>query len=94
MGDLVATCHSNLSRNRSLGIELAKGATLEEALKRIGHVAEGVNTCKAVARLAWKVGIEMPITLVTAEILEGRLPIEGAVQKLMRREPQPETLLL
>ncbi len=94
MGDLIATCHSNLSRNRKFGLELAKGTDVTTSLKNVGQVVEGINTCKAVERISRKVGISMPITSVTYDFIEGKITIKEALKKLMSRELQQEALLL
>ncbi len=90
MGDLVATCYSELSRNYRLGQTLATGAPLEEALERLGRTAEGVPTTRAAVRLAQKHAIEMPIAVATNDVLEGRLKAQDAAAVLLARKPQPE----
>lgn len=90
MGDLIATCYSQLSRNNRLGLSLASGASLEEALEKLGGIAEGVPTSQAAVRLAEKCGVEMPIALATNDVLEGRLRPEDAAAVLLARKPQPE----
>lgn len=90
MGDLILTATGALSRNRSLGVELAKGRSLDEILQERRTVAEGVGTAKAALQLGRRVGVELPITEQVEEILfEGKRP-EDAVRALMRREPKPE----
>ncbi|MEJ2501951.1 MAG: NAD(P)-dependent glycerol-3-phosphate dehydrogenase [Gemmatimonadota bacterium] len=90
MGDLILTCTGDLSRNRSVGYELGSGRTLEEVLKEMRMVAEGVETTRAAHELAQREGIDMPIVAeVHAVLFEGRSPDE-AVRKLMLREPKPE----
>ncbi len=90
MGDLVATCASPQSRNRSVGYELGRGRPLETILKDSHMVAEGVNTTGAVLALAARAGIEMPIaTMVGAILYEGRRPAD-LVPELMLRQAKPE----
>ncbi len=90
MGDLLATCYSNLSRNYRLGIGLASGRDLKTVLKDLGQIVEGVPTTQAAVRLARELGIEMPIANATHSVLfEGASPID-AVQDLMVRTLQPE----
>src|SRR5207253_3149551 len=62
MGDLVLTCTGELSRNRTVGMRLAKGAALDTVLAELGHVAEGVDSARAARDHARGRGIEMPIT--------------------------------
>lgn len=90
LGDLVVTCASPHSRNRRLGIALARGATLEEALREIGMAVEGVETARSVQALTTRHGIEMPIASQVAETLFGGVPVQEAVTALMLRDPKPE----
>jgi len=86
MGDLVLTCTGELSRNRTVGVELGKGRTLDDVLKGLGHVAEGVKTAKSAYDLSLKLGVEMPITReVYAVLYEGK-STKAAVVDLMERE--------
>lgn len=90
MGDLILTATGQLSRNRSLGVALAQGETLEAYTARHRTVAEGVNTSKAGAALAAREGVEMPITAKVFEILfHGKSPAES-VDELMGRELKAE----
>jgi glycerol-3-phosphate dehydrogenase (NAD(P)+) len=90
MGDLVLTCTGALSRNRSLGIELAQGRRLGEIRKSTRMVAEGVNTTTAALDLARKHGVEMPITEQMHKVLfEGR-PAREALRDLMERSLKGE----
>lgn len=90
MGDLILTATGALSRNRSLGIELAKGRSLQEVLAERRTVAEGVKTAKAALALGQRRGVELPITEQVERILwEGKRP-EQAVRDLMEREPKAE----
>jgi glycerol-3-phosphate dehydrogenase (NAD(P)+) len=90
MGDLIVTCTSRHSRNRKLGELIGKGATLEEALKQMVMVAEGVKTATAAHDLAGRAGVEMPITeRVRAVLFEGENP-RDAVAALMERHAKPE----
>ena len=86
MGDLIVTCTSMLSRNRRAGILLGQGKTLDETLKEIHMVVEGVVTAKSAYALAKKKNIEMPIIEAVNSILfEGSKPVD-AVAKLMTRD--------
>ena len=90
MGDLILTCTGALSRNRSVGVELGRGRTLDDVLGGMQAVAEGVRTAKSARDLAVKRGIEMPIVeAVHAILFEGREP-RHAVEALMLREPKAE----
>ncbi len=90
MGDLIVTCDSRHSRNRSLGERIARGETLDTILGGSPMVAEGVRTTKSAYALAQKTGIEMPITYqVYRTLFEGADPRE-AIAALMQREPKPE----
>lgn len=90
LGDLVLTCTDDQSRNRRLGLALARGATLEAACADIGQVVEGVETAREVRRLSERHGIEMPIATEVFRVLhEARAP-RVAVQALLLREPKIE----
>jgi glycerol-3-phosphate dehydrogenase (NAD(P)+) len=86
MGDLVLTCTGELSRNRTVGVELAKGRTLHDVLSTLGHVAEGVRTTKSAYDLSVKLGVDMPITRETYAVLYDGKPVKKAVEDLMARE--------
>ena len=86
-GDLIATCASAHSRNRSVGELLAKGATLADIKRRLGgQVAEGIGTTEAVHALATAKGVEMPIVAETYRVLFEGKPIREAMRGLMERE--------
>ena len=90
LGDLVATCTSPKSRNRSVGFELGRGRSLDAIVAETNMVAEGVKSAPAVLELARRVGIEMPIaSLVGAVLTEGRNPAD-LVPELMLREAKAE----
>ena len=90
LGDLVLTATGDLSRNRKVGLLLAQGCSLQEALASLGHVAEGVYCARTVARRAGQLGIEMPITRAVVQLLDGQLQPAQAVAALMGREPAAE----
>ena len=90
LGDLIATCASPLSRNRTLGLELAKGRPLEEVLAERKTVAEGITTTRAALELAADLGVELPITREIARVLFEGKTIREAVTTLMGREPKRE----
>jgi glycerol-3-phosphate dehydrogenase (NAD(P)+) len=90
MGDLILTCTGELSRNRSVGVSLGQGKSIEEILGGMYMVAEGVETTRAAHALARQAGIEMPIVAEMHGVLfEARTPRE-ALENLMLREPKPE----
>ncbi len=89
-GDLVLTCTGDLSRNRNVGLQLARDAALSEVLQKLGHVAEGVYTARAVDRLARELGVEMPITRAVCRVMDENIPARDAVQELLQRDPKPE----
>ncbi|HXN15965.1 MAG TPA: NAD(P)H-dependent glycerol-3-phosphate dehydrogenase [Usitatibacter sp.] len=90
VGDLVLTCTGDLSRNRDVGVRLARGGALTEVLSELGHVAEGVHSARAALALAREHGVEMPITeAVCAVLFEGEAPGQ-AVRRLLARDPGPE----
>jgi glycerol-3-phosphate dehydrogenase (NAD(P)+) len=90
LGDLVLTCTGSLSRNRHVGIELARGRKLAEVLAGMQMVAEGVKTTKAALALGEKYGVELPITAQMADVLDGRTDVRSAVDALMLRRQRPE----
>jgi glycerol-3-phosphate dehydrogenase (NAD(P)+) len=91
LGDLVLTATGDLSRNRKVGMRLAQGVPLAQALAELGHVAEGVYSAPVVLQRARSLGIEMPITECVVAVLEGRLRATEAMQWLMAREARSET---
>lgn len=90
LGDLVLTCTGDLSRNRKVGLELAKGISLENILHDLGHVAEGVSTAREAVRLAAQHHIDMPITHAVGLVLEGKLAPAAALDALLSRNAKPE----
>ena len=91
IGDLIVTCTSMHSRNRRAGILLGQGHSLEETLKQVHMVVEGVNTAHAAWALAQKYDVEMPITQEINRVLfEGKDPRQAVID-LMMREGKPES---
>ncbi len=90
MGDLVATCSSPLSRNRTLGENLGRGMSLAAAAAATGQIAEGVASCEPVLKLARDHGVEMPITEVAEAVMRDGLPVEQAAAMLASRSAKPE----
>jgi glycerol-3-phosphate dehydrogenase (NAD(P)+) len=91
VGDLVATCTSPHSRNRSFGERLGKGGTMESALRDAGgHVAEGVTSCESVLALASSYDVEMPLTDAVHRVCHRGLSVGEAVALLLGRSTKPE----
>lgn len=90
MGDLILTCTGDLSRNRRVGLALAAGKTLDDILRELGHVAEGVSTAREVVRLAHRHGVEMPICEAIDALLHHGLNARSAVERLLARDPREE----
>jgi glycerol-3-phosphate dehydrogenase (NAD(P)+) len=90
LGDLVLTATGALSRNRQVGLLLAQGKTLEEAVTSLGHVAEGVLCARTVIERAHAVGVDMPIVSAVVALLEGRVGPRDAVASLMGRDARGE----
>ncbi|SDZ83470.1 NAD(P)H-dependent glycerol-3-phosphate dehydrogenase [Acidovorax soli] len=90
MGDLVLTATGDLSRNRRVGLLLAQGQSLQQAVDSLGHVAEGVYCARTVAQRAAGLGVDMPITQAVVALLDGRLAPADAVGLLMGRDPGSE----
>ncbi len=90
MGDLILTCTGDLSRNRKVGLGLAKGQALATIVAELGHVAEGVPCAKAVRELAQTMGVDMPITNAVAGVLfDGDTP-KAMLAQLLARDPRDE----
>jgi|LauGreDrversion4_2_1035121.scaffolds.fasta_scaffold224047_2 glycerol-3-phosphate dehydrogenase (NAD(P)+) len=90
LGDLVLTATGDLSRNRKVGLLLAQGLSLEQAVTSLGHVAEGVYSARTVHQRARQLGVDMPITEAVVALLDGRVKASEAVQMLMGRGPRGE----
>ena len=90
LGDLVLTCTGDLSRNRRVGLALAKGESLKDILARTRMVAEGVRTTEAALALSAKHGIELPIASGMSDVLSGRTDPQTAIRNLMGRKQKLE----
>jgi glycerol-3-phosphate dehydrogenase (NAD(P)+) len=90
LGDLVLTCTGDLSRNRQVGIALARGQSLQEILSRTKMVAEGVKTTAAALALGARHGIELPIAQEMSGVLAGRKAPQDAIRDLMGRRQKLE----
>jgi glycerol-3-phosphate dehydrogenase (NAD(P)+) len=90
MGDLVLTCTGELSRNRTVGMQLGQGRKLDDILKDMNQVAEGVKTARSARDLSVKFGVELPICAqVYAIAWEGKSP-RASLTELMVRAPKSE----
>ncbi len=90
LGDLVLTCTGDLSRNRTVGIRVGKGEGIGAILSGMSMVAEGVETSRAAAALAERLGVPMPITEQVYRILHEGKDVKAAVSDLFARAPRPE----
>ena len=86
LGDLVLTCTGDLSRNRQVGLSLARGDALADILGRLGHIAEGVGTARIARDLAQRLSVEIPITREVAAVLHDAKPPRTAVNDLLARD--------
>jgi glycerol-3-phosphate dehydrogenase (NAD(P)+) len=90
IGDLIATCHSDLSRNRRLGLDLAAGRSRADAVEHANGVAEGVGTAAAARVLATRHNVDMPVCeQLHAVLFEGKDPRQAVIE-LMQRAPKAE----
>ena len=90
LGDLVLTATGDLSRNRKVGLALAQGQTLAQAVSALGHVAEGVYCARTVVQRAASLGVDMPISAAVVALLDGQITPADAVAALMGRGPTVE----
>lgn len=90
VGDLILTATGDLSRNRTVGMRLASGQSLQTVLSELGHVAEGVRCARAVSALAESRGVDMPITRAVCRVLFDAESPQHAVQSLLQRDAKPE----
>jgi glycerol-3-phosphate dehydrogenase (NAD(P)+) len=90
VGDLILTCTGDLSRNRRVGLALAKAQSLAEIVKELGHVAEGVRCAQTVRTMAQQLGIEMPIANAVAAVLFDGISARQMITQLMARDAKQE----
>ncbi|MFD6275028.1 NAD(P)H-dependent glycerol-3-phosphate dehydrogenase [Streptomyces sp. NPDC060209] len=90
LGDLVATCSSPLSRNRTFGTHLGQGMSVEQATAATRTTTEGVKSAEAILALARAHEVEMPITEVMSDLLHDKISLDQATAALMQRPPKPE----
>ncbi len=91
MGDLVATCSSTQSRNRTVGFNLGKGRSLDEIINEMSMVAEGVKTCGVVRELAREYNVEMPITEEMYKVINEGNTVKDAFRGLIAKESGAES---
>jgi glycerol-3-phosphate dehydrogenase (NAD(P)+) len=89
-GDLILTATGDLSRNRRVGLELARGRPLKDIVATLGHVAEGVQSAREVAKLAAKHRVDMPVSQAVCAVLDARMTPAAAVERLLARESKME----
>jgi glycerol-3-phosphate dehydrogenase (NAD(P)+) len=90
LGDLVLTATGDLSRNRKVGLLLAQGQSLAQAVESLGHVAEGVYCARTVVQRAATLGVDMPIASAVVALLDGNVTPAEAVAALMGRDARSE----
>lgn len=90
MGDLVATCTSDLSRNFRLGQALGQGLSVDEAKAAVGQTAEGVATARAVSDIGERLGIDLPITNSLVDVIDRGRDISSVTEELLSRSVRPE----
>jgi glycerol-3-phosphate dehydrogenase (NAD(P)+) len=90
VGDLIATCTSPKSRNRTVGERLGRGEQLDDIIASMNMVAEGVKSSRAILALAQRAGVEMPLAEGVVAVLHGGADPEGLVEALLSREAKPE----
>ncbi len=93
MGDLIVTCTSSHSRNNNAGFLIGQGVPIDEAVKKVGMVVEGINALPAAVKLAKKYGVDMPIVFAVNEVVSGNESPQNAVNALLNRELKPEVEL-
>jgi glycerol-3-phosphate dehydrogenase (NAD(P)+) len=91
MGDLILTCTGDLSRNRTVGLALGQGKSLQEILGEMKQVAEGVRTTYGACALAEAHGVEMPIATMMRAVLEDKIPVKSVPELIMTRQLRSET---
>ena len=91
LGDLVATCSSPLSRNRTFGEKLGQGMTTEEIYASTRQVAEGAKSCSSLRALAEQSGVDAPIATYVDEVVAGNLTAQGMMDAILARDTKPET---
>jgi len=93
MGDLVATCGSPLSRNRTFGEAIGRSGSYETARQDFSRTVEGVASASAVIELAHRVGVEVPIIEAVADLIKGLLSPQQAMERLMKMSTESENFI-
>jgi glycerol-3-phosphate dehydrogenase (NAD(P)+) len=93
VGDLIATCQSPLSRNRTFGVNLGSGLTVDETIAATKQTCEGVKSCQSILDLATRHGVEMPITEQVVQIVHHGMKPQEMLAAFMSRSPKAETRL-
>jgi glycerol-3-phosphate dehydrogenase (NAD(P)+) len=93
VGDLIATCQSPLSRNRTFGVNLGSGLTVEETIAATKQTCEGVKSCQSILDLATRHGVDMPITEQVVQVVHHGMKPREMLAAFMSRSPKPETRL-
>jgi glycerol-3-phosphate dehydrogenase (NAD(P)+) len=93
VGDLIATCQSPLSRNRTFGVNLGSGLTVEETVSATQQTCEGVKSCQSILELAARHGVEMPITEQVVQVVHHGMKPRDMLAAFMSRAPKSETSL-
>jgi glycerol-3-phosphate dehydrogenase (NAD(P)+) len=90
IGDLIATCTSPLSRNRTFGENLGRGLTVDETIAKTKQTCEGVKSCQSILDLAQHNGVDMPITEQVVQVVHHGMPPREMLYNLMSRDPKAE----
>src|SRR5690606_22398985 len=90
LGDLIATCSSPLSRNRTFGEKVGRGIPVAEILRSTRQVAEGVKSCESILDLARRVDVEMPIVEHVTYVVRGTMTPTDVIRALVSRSAKPE----
>lgn len=93
VGDLIATCQSPLSRNRTFGVNLGSGLTVDETIAATKQTCEGVKSCQSILDLAQRHGVDMPITEQVVQVVHHGMKPHEMLAAFMARSPKPETRL-
>jgi glycerol-3-phosphate dehydrogenase (NAD(P)+) len=91
LGDLVATCSSPLSRNRTFGENLGRGMTTEEIIASTRQVAEGAKSCASLRALAQQIGVDSPVAQYVDDVVAGRMTAQNMMDSILARDTKAET---